>query len=138
MFLLSLPVPVVITGLEVSSGPRCLLSGTLVDIQCVNFGLPRPEIVFFRGALEITPGQGSFSNFERVPNKFDTIRLSEAQQTDGGQYVCEARDGSLQLNQSQPVDLMFCSKCQVDYPHQLLNVYPHTQDMFLSSHTAWV
>ena len=138
MFLLSLPVPVVITGLEVSSGPRCLLSGTLVDIQCVNFGLPRPEIVFFRGALEITPGQGSFSNFERVPNKFDTIRLSEAQQTDGGQYVCEARDGSRQLNRSQPVDLMFCSKCQVDYPHQLLNVYPHTQDMFLSSHTAWV
>ena len=104
-------VPVVITRLEVSSGPRCLLSGTSVDIQCVNFGLPRPEILFFRGALQITPGQGNFSNFERVPNKFDTIRLTEAQRTDGGQYVCEAREGSHQLNQSQPVELLYCSKC---------------------------
>ena len=68
-----------------------------------------------------------FSNFERVANKFDTIRLTGAQQTDGGQYVCEARDGSRQLNRSQPVDLVFCSKCQVDYPHQLHNcvsLYP--------------
>ena len=110
----------VITRLEVSSGPRCLLSGTSVNIQCVNFGLPRPEIVFFRGVLQITPGQGSFSNFERVPNKFDTIRLIEAQQTDGGQYVCEARRGSIELKQSRPVYLVFCSKCQVDYLHQLL------------------
>ena len=101
----------VITELEVSSGPHCLLSGTSVDIQCVNFGLPRPEIIFFRGALQITPGQGSFSNFERVPNKFDTIRLTEAQQTDGGQYVCEAREGSRQLNRSRPVELLYCSKC---------------------------
>ena len=114
MFLLSLPVPVVITELEVSSGPRCLLSGTSVDIQCVNYGLPRPEIIFFRGALQITPGQGSFSNFERVPNRFDTIRLTGAQLTDSGQYVCEARDGSRQLNRSQPRDLVFCSKCQVE------------------------
>ena len=109
----------VITGLDVSSGPRCLLSGTSVDIQCVNFGLPRPEIVFFRGALQITPGEGMFSNFARVANKFDTVRLTGAQRPDGGQYVCEARDGSRQLNRSQPVDLVFCSKCQVDYPHQL-------------------
>ena len=61
-----------------------------------------------------------FSNFERVANKFDTIRLKGAQQTDGGQYVCEARDGSRQLNRSLPVDLVFCSKCQVDYPRQVL------------------
>ena len=125
-------VPVVITRLEVSSGPRCLLSGTSVDIQCVNFGLPRPEIVFFRGALQITPGQGIFSNFERVANKFDTIRLTVAQQTDNGQYVCEARDGSRQLNRSLPVDLVFCSKCQVDYPHQLHNrvsLYPGLHHM---------
>ena len=112
----------VITELRVSSGPPCLLSGTSVDIQCVNYGLPRPEIVFFRGALQITPGQGMFSNFARVQNQFDTIRLTEAQQTDSGQYVCEARDGSRQLNRSQHMDLVFCSKCQVGYPHQLINV----------------
>ena len=105
-----------------------------MDIQCVNFGLPRPEIIFFRGALQITPGQGLFSNFERVQNQFDTLRLTEAQLMDSGQYVCEARDGSRQLNRSQPVDLEFCSKCRVDYPHQLLNVYPHTQATFLSSY----
>ena len=121
-------VPVVITGLEVSSGPRCLLSGTSVDFQCVNFGLPRPEIIFFRGALQITPGQGLFSNFERVQNQFGTLRLTEAQLMDSGQYVCEARDGSRQLNRSQPVDLEFCSK--------LLNVYPHTQATFLSSYVV--
>ena len=106
----------VITELRVSSGTHCLLNGTSVDIKCVNYGFPRPEIIFFRGAEQITPGQGSFSNFERMPNKFDTIRLTEAQRTDGGQYVCEARDGSRQLSRSQPVDLVFCSKCQVDYP----------------------
>ena len=47
----------------------------------------------------------------RVSNKFDTIRLTEAQRTDGGQYVCEARDGSRLLSRSLPVDLVFCSKC---------------------------
>ena len=104
-------VPVVITELRVSSSTHCLLNGTSVDIHCVNFGFPRQEIIFFRGAEQITPGQGSFSNFARVPNKFDTIRLTGAQQTDGGQYVCEARDGSRQLTRSLPVDLVFCSKC---------------------------
>ena len=39
LFLFS-AVPVIITELRVSSGPRCLLSGTSVDIQCVNFGFP--------------------------------------------------------------------------------------------------
>ena len=134
-FLFLSAVPVVITGLDVSSGPDCLLSGTSVDIQCVNFGLPRPEIVFFRGALQITPGHGMFSNFARVANKFDTIRLTGAQREDGGQYVCEARDGSHQLNRSQPVDLVFCSKCRVDYLHQLHNrvsLYPGLH------HMAWV
>ena len=108
-----------------------------MDIQCVNYGLPRPEIVFFRGALQITPGQGMFSNFARVTNKFDTIRLTWAQRVDGGQYVCEARNRSRQLNRSLPVDLEFCSKCQVGYPHQLINVYPRTQTMFLFSHMAY-
>ena len=121
----------VITVLRISSSPRCLLSGTSVDIQCVNFGFPRPEIVFFRGTEQITPGQGRFSNFQTVDGRFDTIRLTLAQVTDGGQYVCEARMGNSVLNQSRPVELVFCSKCQVEAfsPHQLLNVYvslPHS------------
>ena len=103
-------VPVVITELQVSSGPRCLLNGTSVDIHCVNFGLPRPEIVFFRGASEITPGQGEFSNFQTVDGRFDTVRLTMVQHSDGGDYVCEARRGSNELNRSRPVPLMFCSK----------------------------
>ena len=127
----------VIIELRVSSSTHCLLNGTSVDIKCVNFGFPRPEIIFFRGALQITPGQGSFSNFERVQNQFDIIWLTEAQRTDGGHYICEARDGSRLLSRSLPVDLVFCSKCQVDYPHQLLNVYRCTQATFLSSHMAW-
>ena len=100
----------VITQLRISSGPNCLLSGTSVDIQCVNFGLPRPEIIFFRGTEQITPGQGTFSNFQTVDGRFDTIRLTMAQQTDGGDYVCEARMGSVELNRSRPVELVFCSK----------------------------
>ena len=100
----------IITALQVSSGPRCLLSGTSVDIQCVNFGFPRPEIIFFRGTEQITPGQGEFTNFQTVNGRFDTIRLTMAQQMDGGDYVCEARRGSVELNRSRPVELVFCSK----------------------------
>ena len=102
----------VITELRISSGPCCLLNGTSVDIQCVNFGLPRPEIVFFRGVEQVTPGQGSFEHFIKV--SFDTMRLSGARQADGGDYVCEARRGSIELNRSRPVELVFCSKCQVE------------------------
>ena len=100
----------IITELRVSSGPRCLLSGTSVDIQCVNFGFPRPQIVFFRGTEQITPGQGRFSNFQTVEERFDTVRLTMAQQIDGGDYVCEARRGNSELNRSRPVELVICSK----------------------------
>ena len=106
---LSSAVPVVITELRISSGPRCLLNATSVDIQCVNFGLPRPEIVFFIGTEQVTPGQGSFEHFIQV--SFDTVRLSGARQNDGGDYVCEAMRGSSVLNRSQPERLVFCSKC---------------------------
>ena len=99
-------VPVIISQLRISSSANCLLSGTSVDIQCVNSGLPRPEIVFFQGTQRITTGEGS--HFTQV--SFDTVRLREAQQTDNGQYVCEARDGNFLLNRSQPRDLVFCSK----------------------------
>ena len=58
----------------------------------------------------ITPGQGDFSNFETVDGKFDTVRLTMAQQTDDGDYVCEARMGSVELNRSRPVRLVYCSK----------------------------
>ena len=62
-------VPVVITQLQISSSPHCLLNGTSVNIKCVNSGFPRPEIVFFRGTQQITLREGNFSNFERVHNK---------------------------------------------------------------------
>ena len=99
-------VPVIISQLRITSSANCLLSGTSVDIQCVNSGFPRPEIVFFHGTQRITTGEGS--RFTQL--SFDTVRLTRAQQTDNGQYVCEARDGNLQLNRSQPRDLVFCSK----------------------------
>ena len=101
----------VITELRISSGLHCLLSGTSVDIQCVNFGFPRSQIVFFRGKEQIIPGQGSFSNFEAVEGKFDTVRLTMVQVIDGGDYVCEARMGNNELTRSRPVRLVYCSKC---------------------------
>ena len=84
----------VITELRFSH--NCLLSGTLVDIQCVNFGFPQPQIVFFRETEQITPGQGSFEHFTQV--SFDTVRLSGAGEDDGGDFVCEARMGANELN----------------------------------------
>ena len=96
----------IISELWISSSVNCLLSGTSVDIRCVNSGFPQPEIVFFQGTQRITTGEGS--RFTQV--SFDTVRLRQAQQTDSGQYVCEARDGNRQLNRSQPRDLVFCSK----------------------------
>ena len=93
---LSSAVPVVITELRISSGPHCLLNATSVDIQCVNFGFPRPQIVFFIGTEQVTPGQGSFKHFIQV--SFDTVRLSGVRQADGGDYVCEARMGSIDFN----------------------------------------
>ena len=86
----------VITELRISSGPRCLLSGISVDIQCVNFGFPRPEIIFFKGTKQIIPGVGSFDHFLQV--SYDTVRLSMTQADDGGDYFCEARMGNNQLN----------------------------------------
>ena len=113
-------VPVVITELRLSSGSRCLLSGTFVDIQCVNFGFPRPEIFFFRGAQQITPGVAPFTNFEQV--SFDTMRLLGPQPWDGESYVCEARIWNIHLSLSQPKNLVYCSKYCVKafFPHQLL------------------
>ena len=98
----------VITELRVSTVPRCLLNGTSVDIQCVNFGFPRPEIFFIKGTEQITSGVGSFDHFEQV--SFDTVRLSMAQPDDGGDFFCEARMGNNQLNRSQPKTLVYCSK----------------------------
>ena len=108
MFFFFPTVPLVVTELWISSGPHCLLNGTSVDIQCVNFGLPRPEIIFFQDTELITPGQGNFTRFTQV--SYDTVRLTMIQQGDGGDYVCEARMGTNVLNQSQPESLVFCSK----------------------------
>ena len=77
-----------------------------MNIQCVNSGFPRPEIVFFQGTERITTGEGS--RFTQV--SFDTVRLSNARLTDDGDYVCEARMGNNVLNRSQPRELVFCSK----------------------------
>ena len=98
----------VINELRIFSDLRCLLNGTSVDIQCVNFGFPRPEIVFSQDTELITPSQGNFTSFTQV--SYDTVRLTMIQQGDGGDYVCEARMGTNVLNQSQPERLVFCSK----------------------------
>ena len=113
-------VPVVITELRISSGPRCLLNGTFVDIQCVNSGFPRPEIFFFRGVEQITPGVAPFTHFVQV--SFDTMKLLGPQPWDGENYVCEARIGNIQLSLSRPKKLVYCSKYCVKafFPHQLL------------------
>ena len=96
----------VITELRISSSANCLLSGTSVNIQCVNFGLPRPEIDFFQGTEQIITGEGS--RFTQV--SFDTVRLSGGRQADSGDYVCEARMGTNELSRSRPQSLVFCSK----------------------------
>ena len=98
-------VPVVITEL---CSPRCLLNETSVDILCVNFGFPRPEIIFFQDTELITPGQGNFTRFTQV--SYDTVRLTMIQQGDGGDYVCEARMGTNDFVRSR---LVFCSKCWI-------------------------
>ena len=117
-----LTVPVVITEIQLLSDPHCLLNGTSLNIKCVNSGFPRPEIVFLKGTEQITPGIGNFSNFEALEGEFDTVRLTAAGQEDGGEYVCVARMGNVELDRSQPKTLVFCSKCLVEvfFPHQLL------------------
>ena len=82
-------------------------------LQCVNSGFPRPEITFFRGIEQITPGVGSFTNFRQV--SFDTVNLTVTQQDDDRVYVCVAKKGSTELSQSQPNRLVFCSKYLHDY-----------------------
>ena len=105
-------VSVAINVLRILSGPRRLWNGTSVDILCVNFGFPRPEIVFFRDTKMITLGQGNFTCFTQV--SFDAVRLTMIQQGDGGDYVCEARIRNNVLNQSQPERLAFCSMLLLD------------------------
>ena len=110
----------VITELWISSGPHCLLNASSVDIQGVNFGLPRPDIVFFQNTELITPGQGNFTCFTQV--SYDTVRLTTIQQGDSGDYICEARMGTNELNRSRPERLVFCSKSffEAFFLHQLL------------------
>ena len=117
-----------------SSGPHCLLNGSSVDIQCVNFGFPRPEIVFFQNTELITPGQGNFTRFTQV--SYDIMRLTTIQQGDSGDYVCEARMGTNELNRSQPERLVFCSKCffEAFFPQQLLTKY--NLSLFLTAQPA--
>ena len=102
----------VINELRISSGRHCLLNETSVDIQCVNFGFPRPEIVFFLDTELITPGQANSTHFTQL--SYDTVRLTVIQQGVGGDYVCEARMGTNELNRSQPERLVFCSKLVLD------------------------
>ena len=64
---------------------------------------------FFRETEQVSPGQGSFEHFMWL--SFDTVRLSGARKDDGGDYVCEARMGTNELNQSRPERLVICSKC---------------------------
>ena len=112
-------VPVVIIELRLSHSSSCLLDGASVILQCVNSGFPRPEITFFRGMEQITPGVGSFTNFKQV--SFDTVNLTVIQQEDDRVYVCVARKGNTELSQSQPNRLVFCSKCLIIIlPCQLL------------------
>ena len=56
--------------------------------------------------MRITIGEGS----RFTQPSFDTVKLSNARQADGGDYVCEARMGNNELNRSRPVTLVFCSK----------------------------
>ena len=102
-------VPVAIAKLSLSSASNCLLNGASVDIQCVNFGFPRPEIVFFQGTEQITPSQGRFTHFTQV--SYDTVRLSEVQEEDSGNYVCEVTKDGVELDRSLPGRLLVCSKC---------------------------
>ena len=109
----------IITELRIPNA-NCLRDGSQVDIQCVNSGFPRPEIVFFKGTERITPGQGNFGRF--TVQSFDTLRLTGVQEADAGDYVCEARMGTNELNRSRPERLVFCSKFHVEAisPHRLL------------------
>ena len=108
-----------IIELRVSHSSPCLLHGASVILQCVNSGFPRPEITFFWGIEQITPGVGSFTNFKQV--SFDTVNLTVTQQEDDRVYVCVARKGSTELSQSQSNRLVFCSKCLIILlPCQLL------------------
>ena len=85
------------------------MNGTSVDLQCVNSGFPRPEIVFFNETEQIMPGQGHFTRYEQV--SFDTVRLSGVRKEDSGNYVCEARRDGVELDRSLPGRLLVCSKC---------------------------
>ena len=53
------------------------------------------------------PGQGRFTHFEQA--SFDTVRLSEVQEEDSGNYTCEARREGVELNQSLAGRLLICS-----------------------------
>ena len=86
----------------------CLLNGSSVDLKCVYFGFPQPQIVFFQGTEQIIPGEGNFSHFKQV--SFDTVRLSTALEADSRDYVCVARMGNVELNRSRPETPALCSK----------------------------
>ena len=99
----------IITKLQFST---CLLNGSSVDLKCVLFGFPRPQIFFFQGPEQIVPGEGNFSRFKKV--SFDTVRLTMAQQADRRDYACVATMGNVELNRSRPETPALCGKYCVE------------------------
>ena len=103
-------VPVVVSDVQLPSGPTCLVNGTTVEIRCVISGFPQPNVFFYKGTEQIFPGVAPFNNFESVNGENDTVKLTVTQQADSGDYFCKAKNGSVVVGESPPKSLMFCSK----------------------------
>ena len=102
-------VPVMVTGIQFLTNPPCLLNGTLVIIQCVTFGFPRPQITFNKGTMPIRLGISTFNNFGQLD--YDTLNLTVIGSDDQGVYSCTAWNRDMEPRQSPHKRLLFCSKC---------------------------
>uniref|UniRef100_H3DCJ6 Cell adhesion molecule L1-like b n=1 Tax=Tetraodon nigroviridis TaxID=99883 RepID=H3DCJ6_TETNG len=66
---------------------KVVLKGALLQLQCIPGGLPTPTVKWMKMGEKLPP-RTEFDNFGRL------LILSEVEESDGGQYMCKAKNSA--------------------------------------------
>ncbi|XP_074554666.1 neuronal cell adhesion molecule-like isoform X2 [Halichoeres trimaculatus] len=69
-----------------TSSTKMVLRGETLELECIAEGLPTPEISWQKDGGELPSSRLSFSNFKK------TLKISDVNEGDGGDYRCTAEN----------------------------------------------
>ncbi|XP_043963820.1 neuronal cell adhesion molecule a isoform X17 [Gambusia affinis] len=67
-----------------STSNKMVLRGETLELECIAEGLPTPDISWQKDAGKLPSGRAFFSNFNK------TLKISDVNEDDGGEYRCTA------------------------------------------------